>query len=472
MLQVLGALLFLQAAEEVKPHPCPPPVRIQGALCATYPVWENRAAKSGRKINLNILILPATGPEKEPDPVFYLAGGPGQAATSVAPGIGLLIGKVRAKRDLVFVDQRGTGGSNPLECKLYGDPPDLRLAASELFPASTIARCREELEKKADLHFYTTDLAMDDVDEVRAWLGYSKINLVGGSYGTMAAQVYLRRHESTVRSVVLIGVAPVDELIPLHHAMAGQRAVDSVFAECRADAACHAAYPELEKEFNEVLARVKSGGKVEIHDPRDGSAVTVQPGLPVLAEGIRHYLYSTDGRSLPKMIHQAYQGDLAPLVQMTVNDQISFSRALDYGLLLSVSCSEHVPFIRDDVLKKETAGTFLGEARVRAQQRACRQWVQGEVPPDVHKLVNSSVPVLLLSGERDSVTPPSFGERVAKGLENGKHVIFPHLSHGNFGLCGAQLVTAFVEAGSTDKLDLSCVQATPAPKFEVPTAVR
>lgn len=187
------------AAVEIKPHPCRVPLVDGEVLCATYPVWENRDTKQGRKIGLNIVILPALGPDKQPDPVFELAGGPGQGSASIA---GIYAGsKLRRKRDIVLVDQRGSGRSNPLRCTLYGDPLDLRLAARDEFPVDGARECRKQLEKVADLTQYTTTAFVDDLNEVRQWLGYGRINLKGGSYGTRAAQVYWRRHPETVRSV-------------------------------------------------------------------------------------------------------------------------------------------------------------------------------------------------------------------------------------------------------------------------------
>ncbi len=455
----------IEPSLESKPQPCPPSVAGKGTLCATYPVWEDRAHTTGRKIALNIMILPALGPEHAPDPIFVLAGGPGQAATSL-PLLFAFQKDLRAKRDIVFVDQRGTGHSNPLRCELYGDPPDPRVAARELSPAGAVAACRSTLAKNADLRFYTTAIAMDDVNDVRQWLGYDKINIWGGSYGTIAAQVYLRRHGATVRSMALAGVAPVDELIPLHHAWAGKRAIDALFAECDADPSCQAAYPNLTQEFETVLERARKGVSVEIRGP-DGKPVTVEPSAAVLAEGIRHYLYGADGRLLPRMIHQAFEGNFTPLVQMSALSQIAFGKDLAYGLFFSVTCSEHVPFMKEEDIRKETAGTYLGDGRVRAAQRACKQWLQAEVPPDVHKLVKSDVPVLLMSGERDSVTPPAFGDRVAKELPHSRHIVFPHAGHGNYGACGQHMLSAFFEAGDAGNIDVSCLKTMAAPKFQV-----
>jgi pimeloyl-ACP methyl ester carboxylesterase len=452
-------------AIETKPHAC----RVRGVpdevLCAIYPVSENRGRKSGRKIGLNIVILPATGSEHAPDPVFMLHGGPGAAATALASGISR--SRMRAHRDVVLIDQRGTGGSNPLDCDFFGDPPDIQKVVSGTFPVDAVRTCRERLSKVADLAMYTTAAGMDDVDDVRKWLGYDKINIWGGSYGTVAAQVYLRRHGSHVRTVFLGGVAPVDELIPLHHASAGQRAVDILFDKCRADAECNAAYPNLRDEFRSILDRVRKGVDVNIKGP-DGKPVRVRPSFSSFAEGIRHSLYYDDGRSFPTMIHRAADsGDLAPLLEKGINANLNLDGLLSMGMNLSVTCSEDVPYIDEATLARETANTFLGDLRVKEQRAACKEWVAGEVPADVHRLVHSDAPVLLVSGARDSVTPPSFAERVAKELPNSLHVVFPESSHGNWGPCGNQLWADLIERGSVKGLDTSCVSQQKPTKFVI-----
>jgi pimeloyl-ACP methyl ester carboxylesterase len=460
---VLPAARVAVPAVEVKPHPC----RFAGvrddARCATYPVWEDREKKAGRKIGLNIVILPALEREPAPDPIFFLHGGPGAAATDAAPGLSQ--SRWRAKRDIVLIDQRGTGGSNPLDCDFYGDPPDLQRVVSEMFPLDSVRACRERLSKIADLRLYTTALGMDDVDEVRQWLGYRKINIYSGSYGTVSAQVYLQRHEASVRTVVLASVAPVDELIPLHHAWAGQRAVDIIFDKCRADAACNGAYPNLRGEFAGLLARVRKGVEVDVRI--EGRSARVKPSLLGFTESLRHYLYYDDGRSLPKMIHESAQGDLAPLIERGITAQLGLDKILAMGMNLSVTCSEDIPFIDDATLAHETAGTFIGDLRVQAQRRACQEWVRGEIPKELHRMVHSPVPVLLISGARDSVTPPDFAARVAKELPNSLHVVFPESSHGNWGPCGPRIMGAFFESGTVAGLDVSCVSQQKATAFVI-----
>ena len=451
-------------AVEVAPHPCQIEMVRGDALCATYPVWEDRERKGGRRIGLNIVILPALQTPKAPEPIFAFNGGPGGSATEMAAG---LAGSSdwRAHHDIVLIDQRGTGRSNPLDCDLFGDPPDVQKLVKDAFPVEAVRACREKLEKVADLRMYTTAMGVDDINDVRQWLHYGKVNLWGASYGTVTAQVYLRRHPESVRSAVLLGVAPVDELLPLHHAWAGQRAVDRIFQKCQADPACHGAYPRLSEEFQSLFDKVRQGVEVEVRQPPDGHTVRVRPTVSGFAEGIRHALYSGDGGTLPSMIHRAAQGDLGPIMQMAVRGQVGVMTQLSMGTNLSVTCAEDVPFIDDNLLAKETAHTFLGDARVKEQRAACAVWVRGPVPRDVHELVRTDVPVLLLSGARDAVTPPEFAERAAKYMTNSLQVVFPESSHGNFGACGRGIQANFFERGSVKGLDVSCAAAQAPVKF-------
>jgi pimeloyl-ACP methyl ester carboxylesterase len=279
--------------------------------------------------------------------------------------------------------------------------------------------------------------------------------------------VYLRRHEASVRAVVLEGVLPADELAVLHHASAGQRAIDILFEKCRADAQCNTAYPHLREDFAAMFQRVRQGADAVVHD-RYGRSARVRPGAEALAEGIRHRLYADTSNTLAGMIHRAAAGDLGPIVQAAVDAEVALDSQLAEGLLLSVSCAEHIPYITDQMAVRETAGTFLGDLRIREQQAACAQWVRGQVPADVHTLVWSNVPVLLISGNRDPVTPPSFAERVARHLPNSRHVVFPEASHVGGGDCGRDLMTEFIERGSVQGLDTSCVTARGAVPSQPP----
>jgi pimeloyl-ACP methyl ester carboxylesterase len=240
--------------------PCGSPNDSAQALCGQYEVFENRAAQAGRKIKLNLVVLPALAAQPAPDPVFFLAGGPGQgAAGSARSGGGSLAQQLRLERDLVFVDQRGTGQSQQLDCNLYGADQEAQSYFNDLFPVDKVRDCRQELEKSADLKLYTTPVAMDDLDEVRAALGYAQINLYGASYGTLAALQYLRQHPAQVRSLTLAGVATPETKMPLHFAKGAQEAMEKLIADCATDETCRAAFPQFKTELAAVLARLDKG---------------------------------------------------------------------------------------------------------------------------------------------------------------------------------------------------------------------
>lgn len=457
------------AAEPPRPLPFSKlqPCKIDGveeeARCGTYAVWEDRAAKKGRKIDLYVVVLPALEPERAPDPVVFLTGGPGEGAASEASWFGQEMADLRKRRDLVLVDPRGTGRSNPLRCDLYGNATVQEIADHLLAP-ERVRRCRAELEKKADLRFYHTSLAMDDLEEVLAWLGYEKVNLVAGSYGTKAAQIYLRHHGGRVRAAALSGIAPVDDPAPLFYARAGQRAVDLLLADCAADEVCRTAFPNVRDEMRAVMERIDRGVTVPVEDPRDGKMYEVRPNHGLVAEGIRYLLYSDMARYVPYLVHRAFQGDLAPLVTVSLGRRASIDQAIAVGMFLSVTCSEEVPFIDPAVVGKETGGTLLRDFRVREQKRACELWPRGSVPAGDRELVRTEVPVLLISGERDPVTPPEFGERAASRMPNALHVVVPRGAHSS-GPCGKSLTRAFIERGSAQGLDLSCAKAPPPAAF-------
>jgi pimeloyl-ACP methyl ester carboxylesterase len=440
---------------EVRPHLCHVPGYDQDVLCATFPVWENRTIRKGRKIGLNIVILPALGRDRQPDPVFELGGGPGQGITESAGG--LARSSLRQNRNYVLVDQRGTGQSNPLNCSLYGNPVDFRRAARDLFPSAEIGKCLAKLKKVADLTQYTTAAFADDLNEVRQWLGYDRINLSGGSYGTRMAQVYLRRHPETVRSVLLVGVLPVDLFLPLRHAYAGQRALDLLLAECAAQTGCHAAFPDVNADLRTVKERIDDGVTVAVTNTRTGIGQDVRPVWGMVAEGIRFLFYGQGGGSLPLQVSRAVNGDFAPLVQMAIEQRLAIDDILAMGLFFSVTCAEDLPYITEAMIGENTPGTFLGDYRIRQQKDVCKLWPKGKVPADVHELVRSDVPVLLLSGERDPVTPPEMAEQAASFLTNSLHVVVPRGAHGGGGPCIESLIRDFIDRASVQGLDTSCV---------------
>jgi len=464
----LAAFLMLPALAGAAPvhpsrsklQPCKIPAgdgNEAAAFCGTYPVWENRAAKSGRKISLKVVVMPALSQAPKPDPIFFFAGGPGQAASTIAGGFAG--DPLLDDRDVVFVDQRGTGEPDKLRCELGGKQDDLQSYLGEMFPLDAIRQCRQELDKNADLTLYTTDIAMDDMDEIRSWLGYGKINLLGGSYGTRAAQVYLRRHPESVRSVVLSGVAPMDEPLSLSHAANGQRSLDLLLGWCEKDPACHGKFPQIRAEFKAVMDRLDQGPvTVEIKHPGTGKPVQVKLAKNVIADGLRWALYGADtGSELPLMIHQAASGDFGPLGEASVLSRLGAIRGITQGVLFSVTCAEDIPYIDPAELPARTAGSFLGDYRVRQQMGACSVWPHGQPAKGHREAVHSDLPVLLVSGERDPVTPPEFAVRAARFLTHSVHVVIPWGSHGGDDPCSLKIQREFIAKGSGEGLDTSCV---------------
>lgn len=431
------------------------------ALCGEYQVWENRAAKAGRKITLQVLVLPALGPNPKPDPIIAFGGGPGQAAGSLA---GVLGPKARQERDLLFVDQRGTGEPDRLTC-LLGTPGDFPSLFAQLFPLDAVRRCREELGKKYDLTLYTTAAGADDVDEVRAWLGYEKLNLAGYSYGTRMAQVYLKRHPESVRTVLLWGSVPMDEALPISHSAAGQRSLDIVFEMCEQDAACKARFP-VRQDFAAVMARLDQGPvEVEVPHPETEKPVRVRLPREVVVESIRSILYDTRGAAgLPLAFHEAAAGDWKRLGRMVVQRRYGLTIGLSHGLFFSVTCSEDMPFITEEQIVSRTAGSFLRDHRVRRQKEACDLWPRARVEPGHREAFRSEIPVLAINGRLDPVTPPDFGRRTVAGFPNSLFLEIPTESHAIFGDCPLGIAQTFLDRASVQGLDTSCVaQMKPTP---------
>jgi pimeloyl-ACP methyl ester carboxylesterase len=453
--------LEVPARWQGKLHSCPVVGGNGEGLCGTYEVFENREARSGRKIPLQILLLPATGSNPAPDPIFYLSGGPGEAA--VESGEGFLQSPLRTRRDVVLVDTRGTGGSNGLYCQLWGDGSRL----DHIFPLDAVVACRDTLKKQADLTRYTTAAAMDDVDEVRQYLGYGPVNLLGGSYGTYASQTFLVRHPEAVRSAFLTGVVKPGEPNPLHHARNAEHALSLLARDCAAEPACHAAFPNFRKEVTEVLDRLaRKPVRVKVKPAENAQPVEVELTRSAAADTFRWALYNPErSSSLPLLVHQAAQGNYQPLANGAVQIRAGLQKELALGLLFSVTCAEDLPRIDPKTIPALTKGTFYGEDRVREQLAVCGIWPHAPLPPGSGDLTHSDVPTLLLSGERDPVTPPADAAEVAKGFPHGLWVLIPHGTHNGGGDCEDRVIGDFVERGSVQGLDVSCLKAAQPTPF-------
>ncbi len=442
------------------------------ARCGTYEVFENRATRTGRKIPLHVVVLPATGPDRLSDPFVYFAGGPGEA--SIPWGLWEIrqLPELRKRRDVLLIDLRGTGMSDGLFCEELKGSGEVQDFLDDFLATDKLRACRDRLGKERDLSWYTTDAAVDDVEEVRTALGYGPLNLMGVSFGTRAALTYLRRHPASVRTATLEGIVRPDERYPLGSARYAQDALDGLIVECQGDPTCRGAFPALRQDVDAVLKRVADPAQpvqVELTDPETGQPVKLRLTGTGLAQTLRYMLYSVvDAARLPLEVHLAAQGDWKPLA-LTARLQGSIFDEQAEGFFQSVTCAEDVAFIHDDEIAAAVAGTFLGDFRVRRQKEACAGWPTRDLGPDVQSPVVSDVPVLLLSGERDAATPAANGERVARTLKRSRHVVIPDSAHGTDGMegedCEAGLIAAFIDAGAAEGLDTSCVARMQRPDF-------
>jgi pimeloyl-ACP methyl ester carboxylesterase len=466
---ILAVLLFLQSASAVRTESSTPitltdcKVGDFDVKCGTLEVWENRATKKGRKINLRIVVFPATGQPREPDPFVYFAGGPGSAASEDALGIAPAFAELRKHRDLLFVDQRGTGGSHGLDCTLF-NPADLQSYFGHFFPLEDVRKCRTELETKADLKLYTTTIAMDDMDEVRAKLGYEKLNLFGASYGTRAALTYLKRYPQRVRTAMLQGVSPTNHFLPGDYPIQTERALQGVLSECMADKVCNEAFPNIKEKAKAVLNQlIKGPVEVEIPKPNSTEVVKVKLSRDLAAEAIRYMLYNPIAASrIPLALNLASEGNFGPLARGALFYRTNLVATGANGMYLSITCAEDLPWIKPGDGERAAVDTFLGDYRLRQQREACALWPRAETEKDYSQAIRSDVPVLIVTGNWDPVTPPSNGDRVAKTLTNSLHLVIPSGAHGINGLegsdCVNRLMREFVESGTHKSLDTTCVK--------------
>lgn len=437
------------------------------ARCGELEVPENPGAPAGRKIRLHIAVLPALSGTPKPDPVFVLAGGPGQAATRIAGFSLAFLAKLRRERDLVYVDQRGTGDSNPLDCDLDDGRDALDRIATPELPVGPLRECLAALE--ADPRYYTTPIAAADFEAVRAALGYPQLNLWGASYGTRVALEYLRQFPARVRSVVLDGVAPVTLKLPLYFPRDGEAALLAAFTDCHRNSACRAAFPQLAEDYETLLARFAQGPlKLRLPHPRKGDQRSVEITRDTVQSTLRAMLYKTDTAALiPLTLKEALKGNYAPLVAQAYAMSDQTEQTLAMGLFLAVACSEELPRITPEEEQREAAHRLLGAGLLSAVKKACALWPRGDVPAAYFEAFKSEVPMLILSGRYDPATPPSWGEEVAKNFPRARH-LRANVGHNvSAAGCAPDLITRFVLDADTAKLDTGCLADVMRPPFFV-----
>ena len=432
----------------------------------TFAVPEDRTTGKGRIIHLAVVVLRAKSATPRPDPLFVFAGGPGSDVTQSQRGY--LNAWQQQDRDVVLVSQRGTGGDNRLGCSLAADDTNIQGYLDPLFRDDVFKPCLEELKRKFDLTKYSTFAAADDYNEVRLALGYDRINVTGGSYGTRMALVYMRQHPATVRTAILNGVVPIANKNPLYHAANFDLGIRALFAECAADADCRTAVPNLEAEFKAILARLDAKpAAASVAHPASNAKVAVTLSREAFLEALRVAMYSgARSRQAPMLIHRAYEGDFDPFADVGLSSERGLRQRLALGHLLSVTCAEDVDRITEQEIGTIAGPTLAGDGRVRGQRKMCAFWPRSTLPKDYGDPVSVNVPTLLLSGTLDPVTPPRWGDEAASHLPRSLHLVVPG-AHGVGGSCLEGIQRRFLDAGAVDGLDVSCAKDLKPGRFQL-----
>ncbi len=475
----LGALLLastaplqLAAAESAGLQPC----RVAGfrtaVQCGSIQRPLDPSQPQSVKIDVHYVVVPALARRKLPDPVFLLAGGPGQSAISVGPGLARLMTRLNNRRDLVFVDQRGTGQSAPLVCD---DDKQATLAQQMSTPYrdAQLRECLAKLQKLpyGDLRFFTTPLAMQDLDAVRQAMGAPKVNLVGGSYGTRAALEYLRQFPQAVRRSVIDGVAPPDMALPASGSADNQAVLDALLAACDKDSACSKNYPRLKADWAGLLAQMPK--VVQLAHPLDGKIETVTMTRDGLLSALRGPLYSPAlASALPFAITQAVGGRYEALIALGFGFGSKGPGKIAVGMHFSVVCAEDQPRVATSA---EVTGRDFGSKLGQMYADTCAYWPKGAVPNGFYNVATSTSPILLLSGGLDPVTPVRHGARMAKALgAKAQHVVVANAGHGVMGLdCVRDVLFRFIDApddATALASDASCAKNIPRPGTFVPVS--
>lgn len=435
------------------------------AFCTDFAVPEDWDRPAGRQIHLRVAMVRAQAAEADHDVVVFLDGGPGGAATQDYPAVAGGLAPLRKRHHVLLIDQRGTGSSNPLDCD---DPPsldeaepaaDARRAADRAAPLERVRRCAERLVPRAAPQFYATTDAIRDLEAVRLALGAPLLDLVGVSYGTRVAQQYAQRYPGAVRSLVLDGPVPNSLVLLSEHARNLEDVVQRRLQRCRDDPPCFARYGDSYAALRQVQSQLRRQPKqVPMHDPQSFALVSRTLGVDELAALVRFYTYSAATSALlPYVIAEAQAGRYAPLLgqaQLVAND---VAEHLNGGMSASVLCTEDADLLQE---RPQDADTLLGAGIVSEARRACAVWPHRQRPADFHEAFRGPMPVLVLAGEFDPVTPPRYGAQIVRDLPHARMLLAPGQGHAVIGVgCMPRLVSAFVQRLDLEHLDDRCLQA-------------
>lgn len=428
------------------------------ARCGTLERPLDPSAPDGETIGINVAVVPALNLKPEPDPVVPLAGGPGQGAVQFYSAYAGAFEALRRDRDILLVDQRGTGESARMDC-----PTDEELIEGQFSRETTLRYTRECLEAVPhDPRFFTTSVAVTDLEAVREALGLPALNLYGVSYGSRVAQHYARRYPEATRTIVLDGVVPPQLPLGPEIAIEAQRAVDAIFARCAESRACSDTFPDVADEFESLRDRLdEQPVEVELPNPVTAELDTVTFGRAELAAAIRLLAYHPRSIAMvPLLVSEAAGGNYAPLAAQFMMTLGELSDALAIGMHNSVMCTEDVPFygsVRID--RQAVEETYIGIAQIDALAAICSVWPAGPFDEGLREPLDTDVPALLLSGTADPITPPRYANLAAQGLRRAWLLTQPGQGHGQLAVgCMPRIISEFVANAGLDEVDTGCMQ--------------
>ncbi len=435
------------------------------ARCGWLTRPENPEAPEGTQIRLRVAVVPALSPNPRPDALTVINGGPGGSSIDMYADMAATFSAIRRERDILIIDQRGTGASNPLDCP--------RLESAGMDESESVIReaaraCLDSLP--GDPRFYTTSVAVQDLEAARLALGYASLNVYGVSYGTRVAQHYARRFPDRVRTLIIDGVAPPEVPLGPIAALNAQRTLDRLFERCAGDEACHERFPDPDAQFTALKARLEAG-------PIPVTAAHPVTGVPTSIDVTRNHLLMTvrmmsyapeTTRLIPLIVDEAASREnYVPLAANALRIESELSGAIRFGMHNSVICTEDAPFFGNlDLPALE--GTYIGPQQAESLISICREWPAGPMDDDLRKPLTVDVPVLILSGEEDPITPPEYGDMAHQSLPDSLHLIGAGQGHGVIGRgCFPGIVTDFVEQGSLEGLNTDCAGRLTHPTFFV-----
>lgn len=430
------------------------------ARCGTMMRPENPVDPGSPEIAIRVAVVPALNLNPENDPIVPIAGGPGQGTVEFYSSYAGAFEPVRRNRDILLVDQRGTGESSRMDCPI---DDDALLFEGEFSLDDTIRFIEECLETLPhDPRYFSTSVAVTDLEAIREALGYSALNLYGVSYGTRVAQHFARRYPDATRTVVIDGVVPPQIALGPEIATESQKAVDRILARCVEDAACNERFPDIEATFVAIVAKLREASlEVSVPHPNTGRAEVVKFGEAELAGAVRLLAYSpTTIALLPLFVHEAGQGNWVPLASQYMMTAIAMSDALALGMHNAVMCTEDMPFLERTTIDVDgIAASYMGTFQLDALEAICTTWPRGPIDAEFKVPLATDIPFLLLSGDADPITPPRYAEMAAVDLTNATHLIGKHQGHGQLGVgCMRNLVAEFVNSADPLAIDAQCME--------------